>query len=85
MHEKALTNAALVPAMSRFFQFIELVELGRIELPSESILTQTSPGADGYCGLSPVFLTIAQTVTRLQLGSFIMHGAGKAYRAHVLH
>ena len=43
----------------------KMVELGRIELPSESALTQTSPGADGYCGLSPVFLIIAQTATRL--------------------
>jgi len=62
-----------------------MVELGRIELPSESALTQTSPGADGYSGLSPAFLAIAQTITRLWFSSFIIHGAGKAYRAHVLH
>jgi len=63
----------------------ELVELGGIEPPSESTLTQTSPGADGYFGLSPIFLAIAQSVTRLWLGSFIIHGASKAYRTHVLH
>jgi len=62
-----------------------LVELAGVEPASESASSQTSPGADGYFGLSPVSLTIMQTVTLLWLGSFIMHGAGKAYRAHVLH
>jgi len=62
-----------------------LVELGGVEPPSESALTQTSPGADGYFGLLPFSLAMAQTVTRLWLSSFIMHGAGKTYRAHVLH
>lgn len=28
---------------------VSLVEVGRIELPSESALTGTSPGAEGYC------------------------------------
>lgn len=27
----------------------DVVEVGRIELPSESALTGTSPGAEGYC------------------------------------
>ncbi len=27
-----------------------MVEVGRVELPSESTLTGPSPGADGYCG-----------------------------------
>jgi len=62
-----------------------LVEMGGVEPPSESTLTRTSPGADGYSGLSPFSLTLAQTVTRLRFGSFIMHGAGKTYRTHVLH
>ena len=28
----------------------DLVEAGRVELPSENASTRTSPGADGYCG-----------------------------------
>ena len=31
-----------------------LVELGGVEPPSESVLTQNSPGADGYFGLTGV-------------------------------
>ena len=27
-----------------------LVEAGRVELPSENVFMETSPGADGYCG-----------------------------------
>ena len=34
---------------------------------------------------SAVFLGHGQAVTRRDFGSFIVHGAGKAYRAHVLH
>ena len=61
----------------------EVVELGGVEPPSESVLTQISPGADGYFGqlpkeLNPVSLAIAQAVTRLWLGSFIVHGTRKA-------
>ena len=67
-----------------------VVEPGGVEPPSESVLTQNSPGADGYFGqlpkeLGPVFLPVAQAVTRLRFGSFIVHGTGKAYRTHVLH
>ena len=62
-----------------------LVELAGVEPASESALTETSPGADGYCGLSSNSLAMAQTVTRSWLGSFIIHGAGKAWCAHVLH
>ena len=43
---------------------VNMVELGGIEPPSESTLTQTSPGADGYFGISPVFPTVTQAVTR---------------------
>jgi len=59
------------------------VELAGVEPASESALTRTSPGADGYSkpsGGRLSSLTTAQTVTRLWLGSFIIHGAGKAYR-----
>ena len=31
-----------------------MVELGGIEPPSESTLTRTSPGADGYFGVKPI-------------------------------
>jgi len=62
-----------------------MVELGGIEPPSESVLTQTSPGADGYFELSLVSLAIAPSVKRLWFSSFIVPGAGKAYRTHVLH
>jgi len=55
-----------------------VVELGGVEPPSESALTQTSPGADGYFGLMPISLAAAQTATRLRLSSFIVHGASKA-------
>ena len=81
-----------IPQMQFYEIFYILVELRGVEPLSESTLTQTSPGADGYSGLRrrdpPLLLnslTIAQTVTRLRLGSFIMHDAGKAYRVHVLH
>ena len=63
----------------------DVVELGGVEPPSESTLAQTSPGAGGYSELSLISLAIAQAATRLWFGSFIIHGAGKAYRAHVLH
>jgi len=49
--------------------FLLVVELGGVEPPSESALTQTSPGADGYCGLTPNSLITAQTVARLWIGS----------------
>ena len=30
--------------------FVQMVEVGGVEPPSESTLTGPSPGADGYCG-----------------------------------
>jgi len=62
-----------------------LVELMGVEPMSESASTQTSPGADGYCGLSPISLAIAQTVTRLWLSSFLFMVCTKQLRTHVLH
>lgn len=43
---------------------VGLVELGGVEPPSESTLTRTSPGADGYFGPRPHSLSILQAVTR---------------------
>ena len=55
--------------------------MGGVEPPSESTLTETSPGADGHLRS----LTCAQARHAHRLGSFIMHGALKALRTHVHH
>ena len=58
-----------------------LVELGGVEPPSESVLQGDSPGADGC------FHSLTRTLSRQAsgFGSFMMHGAGKAYRTHGPH
>jgi len=58
-----------------------LVEAGRVELPSESSLTGTSPGA--VCYLHSLIRPGADTLPDSVASS--MHGTGKAYRTHVLH
>jgi len=58
-----------------------LVEMGGVEPPSESVLQGVSPGADG-CLHS---LTRAPVRQASGLGSFMIHGAGKAYRTHGHH
>ena len=62
---------------SRFFYqnlLSYLVEVGGVEPPSESALTETSPGADGYCGVPHTcFLHPRQAVTpRGQVASLCM-------------
>jgi len=60
---------------------LRLVEVGGVEPPSESALQGASPGADGDLH------SLAQAPRRqaLGFGSFMIHGAGKAYRTHVPH
>ena len=60
-----------------------LVEMGGVEPPSESTLTEISPGADGYFG-DPCRLFPLPKASRHALGSgsFIIHGALKALRTH---
>ena len=55
------------------------MEMGGVEPPSESTLTGTSPGADGYCG-EPNRLFPSPKASRHALGSgsFIIHGVLKA-------
>jgi len=58
-----------------------LVELGGVEPPSEGVLQGDSPGADG------TLHSLARTPIRQASGlsSFMIHGAGKAYRTHGPH
>jgi len=60
---------------------LRLVEMGGIEPPSEGALRGDSPGADGYLH------SLARAPIRQapRLSSFIVHGAGKAYRTHGHH
>ena len=59
------------------------MEMGGVEPPSESALTETSPGADGYFGgLTRLFPSLKASRHALGSGSFIMHGALKALRTH---
>ena len=61
-----------------------MVEVGRVEPPSENALTGLSPGADGYCGsLSSRSPPGRQTVTPSGQVSFMIYGTGKAYRTHI--
>jgi len=60
---------------------IFVVEVGGVEPPSESALQGASPGADGDLHS----LTQAPHRQALGLSSFMIHGAGKAYRTHVPH
>lgn len=57
--KRLIVSDTLVSKLSTLF----LVEMGRIELPSESISTGTSPGADGHLHS----LVRAQTVTLTDL------------------
>ena len=63
---------------------VGLVELRGVGPLSESILTRTSPGAVAYSGKAISPLRRAKQHAH-PAGSFIMHGTGKAYRAHVHH
>ena len=58
-----------------------MVEVGGVEPPSENRLTGTSPSAVCYFHS----LTPTGTNTLRRLVASLMHGTGKAYRAHVLH
>jgi len=58
-----------------------LVEVGGVEPPSESALQGASPGADADLHS----LTQAPHRQAQGFGSFMIHGAGKAYRTHVPH
>ena len=61
-----------------------MVEVGGVEPPSESTLTECSPGADDYCGSLPSCSpSRRQTVTPSGQVSFMMCGTGKAYRTHI--
>jgi hypothetical protein len=63
-----------------------MVEAGGIEPPSESALTGTSPGAEGYfTDLNPLFPRSRASRHADGLGSFIVHGALKALRTHGRH
>jgi len=57
--------------------------MGGVEPPSESTLTGTSPGADGYSGESNrLFPSLKASRHALGSGSFIVHGTLKALRTH---
>ena len=52
------------PAAPRAAGLLLMVEVGGVGPPSESALTGTSPGADGYCGaLNACFRRLRQAVT----------------------
>lgn len=57
------------------------MEAGGVEPPSENVLTETSPGADGFLRFP------SQSANRhaQRVGSFIIHGALKALRTHGPH
>ena len=64
----------------------QLVEAGRVELPSENASPGTSPGADGYCGsLSPCSPSGWQAVTPSGQVRVIMRGRGNSYPPHGRH
>ena len=71
-HAKTLENTGFLEKM---------VEVGGVEPPSESALQGDSPGADGDLHS----LTQAPRRQAQGFGSFMVHGAGKAYRTHVPH
>jgi len=57
--------------------------MGGVEPPSESTLTEISPGADGYFGeLNHLFPSQKASRHALKSGSFIIHGAIKALHTH---
>ena len=63
-----------------------VVEMGGVEPPSESTLTGTSPGAAGcFDARTHPFPSSQANTQACHSGSFMIHGAGKAYRAHVPH
>ncbi len=49
-------NRKRIKVRNHLYQWFRtfVVELGGIEPPSESTLTRTSPGADGYLGVKPI-------------------------------
>ena len=83
---KALSKkpASILDKTVRKSRLVHLVEVGGVEPPSESTLTECSPGADDYCGSLPSCSpSRRQTVTPSGQVSFMMCGTGKAYRTHI--
>ena len=78
-------NPAETAVFKLFQRGLLMVETAGIEPASESVSSEPSPGADGYCGPGPGSPHRAQAVTRVGSGSFIMRAALKALRGHGRH